>query len=136
MVWMIPWVFLFEVLSFINISLFFHSIKAKILFRREFPFKYFSYIYFLLFFQPSSSNFIFVFLPWHMRGVFCVLQVCSNNLVIDTQLIFMNISLHLLKCVFCYLNFSFCLLFPLICKVYCFLIKYGLLFTNVSFHFT
>ena len=33
-----------------------------------------------------------------MRGVFCVLQVCCNNLVVDTQLLF--ISLYLLKCIF------------------------------------
>ena len=35
-----------------------------------------------------------------MRGVFCVFHVCCNNLMVDTQLIFMNISLCLLKCMF------------------------------------
>ena len=34
-----------------------------------------------------------------MRGVFCVFHVCCNNLMVDTQLIFMNISLCLLKCI-------------------------------------
>ena len=62
MVCMIPWFFLFEVLSFLKISLFFHSIKAKILVRREFHFKYFSRICFLLFSIPSTSNFLFLFL--------------------------------------------------------------------------
>ena len=53
-----------SVVSLLKISLFFHSIKAKILFRREFHFKYF-YVYSLCCFSiPSTSNFLFfLFLP-------------------------------------------------------------------------